>query len=137
MGRLICHAVHRSGMKNVRTENAPVPVGPYSQAIVNDSLVFCSGQLGIDPATGRLAPSGEVAEVKQIMKNISSVLEAAGSSMKKVIKVTIYMTDLDRFKEVNAIYAEYFKEPYPARTTVGVARLPLGATIEIEVVASL
>jgi 2-iminobutanoate/2-iminopropanoate deaminase len=124
-------------MKNVRTEKAPVPVGPYSQAIVNDGLVFCSGQLGIDPATGKLVATGTVDEARQCLKNISSVLEAAGSSMSKAIKVTIYMTDLDRFKEVNAVYAECFQEPFPARTTVGVARLPLGATVEMDVIASL
>jgi 2-iminobutanoate/2-iminopropanoate deaminase len=124
-------------MKNVRTDKAPVPVGPYSQAIVNDGLVFCSGQLGIDPATGKLVATGTVDEARQGMNNVRSVLEAAGSSMAKVVKVTIYMTDLDRFKEVNAFYAECFREPFPARTTVGVARLPLGATIELDVVASL
>jgi 2-iminobutanoate/2-iminopropanoate deaminase len=124
-------------MKNVRTEKAPVPVGPYSQATVNDGLVFCSGQLGIDPATGKLVATGTVDEARQSLKNISSVLEAAGSSMSKTIKVTIYMTDLDRFKEVNAVYAECFQEPFPARTTVGVARLPLGATVEMDVIASL
>jgi 2-iminobutanoate/2-iminopropanoate deaminase len=124
-------------MKNVRTEKAPVPVGPYSQAIVCDKMVFCSGQLGIDPASGKLVATGTVDEAKQSLRNIGSVLEAAGSSMKKVIKVTIFMTDLDRFKDVNAIYADAFSEPFPARTTVGVSRLPLGATIEIDVVASL
>jgi 2-iminobutanoate/2-iminopropanoate deaminase len=127
----------QSLMKRVITEHAPVPVGPYSQAIVNDGLVFCSGQLGIDPATGKLVATGTVDEARQSMNNIRSVLEAAGSSMAKVVKVTIFMTDLDRFKEVNALYAGYFMEPFPARTTVGVARLPLGATIEMDVVASL
>ena len=124
-------------MKDVRTPIAPVPVGPYSQAIVCDGVVYCSGQLGIDPKTGELTTGGTVEEAKQSLDNIRSVLGAAGSSMKKVIKVTIFMTDLDHFREVNAIYAERFSEPFPARTTVGVARLPLGATIEIDVVASL
>jgi 2-iminobutanoate/2-iminopropanoate deaminase len=124
-------------MMHVRTEKAPVPVGPYSQAIINDKLVFCSGQLGIDPLTGKLVASGTADEARQCLKNISSVLEAAGSSMSKAVKVTIYMTDLDRFKDINAIYADSFKEPFPARTTIGVARLPLGATIEIEVIASV
>lgn len=124
-------------MKDVRTDKAPVPVGPYSQAIVNDGLIFCSGQLGIEPSTGRLVATGTVDEARQSMDNIRSILEAAGSSMAKVVKVTIYMTDLDRFREVNAFYAGCFKDPFPARTTVGVARLPLGATVEIDVVASL
>jgi 2-iminobutanoate/2-iminopropanoate deaminase len=124
-------------MKNVRTEKAPVPVGPYSQAIIFNRTVFCSGQLGIDPASNRLVATGTADEAKQCLENIRSVLETAGSSMGKVVKVTIYMTDLDRFKEVNAIYAEKFEEPFPARTTVGVARLPLGATVEIDVIASL
>ncbi len=124
-------------MRKVRTENAPVPVGPYSQAIVCDRMVFCSGQLGIEPSTGKLVDTGTVDEAKQALKNINSILKAAGTSMDKAVKVTIYMTDLDRFKDVNAIYAESFTETFPARTTVGVARLPLGATIEIDVVASL
>ena len=124
-------------IKNVKTPSAPVPVGPYSQAIVCDGLVFCSGQIGIDPRTGKLSPDGTEQEAKQCLDNIRSVLEAAGSSMKKVVKVTIFMTDLDHFKDVNAIYGERFSEPFPARTTVGVSRLPLGASIEIEVVASL
>jgi 2-iminobutanoate/2-iminopropanoate deaminase len=124
-------------MQAVMTERAPVPVGPYSQAIVIGKMIFCSGQLGIDPRTNRLVSTGTVDEAKQSLENIQSVLEAAGSSMDKVVKVTIFMTDLERFKEVNAVYAAYFKEPYPARTTVGVARLPLGGTIEIDVVSSL
>jgi 2-iminobutanoate/2-iminopropanoate deaminase len=124
-------------IKNIKTPSAPVPVGPYSQAIICAGLVFCSGQLGIDPKTGELSPHGTVEEAKQSLDNICSVLEAAGSSMKKAVKVTIFMTDLNHFKAVNAIYAERFSEPFPARTTIGVARLPLGATIEIDVVASL
>jgi 2-iminobutanoate/2-iminopropanoate deaminase len=123
-------------MINIMTKLAPVPVGPYSQAIIIDNLVFCSGQLGIEPVSGKLVATGTIDEARQCLKNIRSVLEACGTSMSKVVKVTIFMTDLDRFKEVNAIYAEYFSEPFPARTTVGVARLPLGATIEVEVVAS-
>jgi 2-iminobutanoate/2-iminopropanoate deaminase len=124
-------------MKNVKTEKAPVPVGPYSQAIICDKMVFCSGQLGIDPSSGKLVTTGTADEAKQGLKNIRSVLEAAGSSMDKVVKVTIFMTDLGRFKEVNAIYADIFSEPFPARTTVGVTRLPLEATVEIDVVAML
>ncbi len=124
-------------MKNVKTEKAPVPVGPYSQAIISDKMVFCSGQLGIDPSSGKLVTTSTADEAKQSLRNICSVLEAAGSSMNKVIKVTIFMTDLDRFKEVNTIYADIFSEPFPARTTVGVTRLPLGATVEIDVVAML
>ena len=112
-------------------------MGPYSQAIIYDGLVYCSGQLGIDPSNGKLSPKGTAEEAKQCLDNVHSVLEAAGSSMNKVVKVTIFMTDLDNFKDVNAIYAERFSEPFPARTTVGVARLPLEATIEIDVVASL
>ena len=124
-------------MMNVRTDKAPSPVGPYSQAIICDRMVYCSGQVGLDPSTGKLVTTGTVDEAKQSLDNIDAVLEAAGSSMKKVVKVTIFMTDLDFFKDVNMVYAERFTEPFPARTTVGVARLPLGATIEIEVVATL
>jgi 2-iminobutanoate/2-iminopropanoate deaminase len=124
-------------MRTVMTDKAPIPTGPYSQAIVFDKMVFCAGQLGIDPVSGKLVSSGTADEAKQGIENVRSVLEAAGSSMSKVVKVTIYMTDLDRFKEVNAICADSFTEPFPARTTVGVARLPLGATIEIDVLALL
>ena len=124
-------------MMNVRTDKAPSPVGPYSQAIICDRMVYCSGQVGLDPSTGKLVTTGTVDEAKQSLDNIDSVLEAAGSSMKKVVKVNIFMTDLNFFNDVNTVYAERFTEPFPARTTVGVARLPLGATIEIEVVATL
>ena len=124
-------------MMNVRTDKAPSPVGPYSQAIICDRMVYCSGQVGLDPSTGKLVTTGTVDEAKQSLDNIDSVLEAAGSSMKKVVKVIIFMTDLNFFNDVNTVYAERFTEPFPARTTVGVARLPLGATIEIEVVATL
>jgi 2-iminobutanoate/2-iminopropanoate deaminase len=124
-------------MKNIRTDRAPLPVGPYSQAIMLGDMVFCSGQLGIDPVTNKLVISGTADEARQSIENIRTVLEAAGSSLEKVVKVTIFMTDLDHFKEVNVIYAERFSEPFPARTTVGVSLLPLGASIEIEVVASL
>lgn len=122
-------------MKPIFSENAPQVVGPYSQAIQSGALIFCSGQIGIDPSTGTLV-SGIEAQTHQVMKNIAAVLEAAGSSLQDVMKTTIFLADMQDYKKVNELYAGYFTEQKPARSTVQVAGLPLGALIEIEVVAS-
>uniref|UniRef100_A0A7V3PSC9 RidA family protein n=1 Tax=candidate division WOR-3 bacterium TaxID=2052148 RepID=A0A7V3PSC9_UNCW3 len=119
----------------VRTENAPEPVGPYSQAVVVGNLVWTSGQIGIDPQTGKLVSGGIETETEQVLKNLVAVLAAAGSGLDRVIKTTIFITDMNEFARVNAIYARYFQEPYPARSTVQVSALPKGAAVEIEVVA--
>ncbi len=118
----------------VHTDRAPAAVGPYSQAIRVGNLVFTAGQVGIDPATGELR-EGLEAQTRQVMANLQAVLEAAGADLSTVVKTTIFMTDLSAFKQVNAIYGEYFTENPPARSTVQVAALPLGALIEIEAVA--
>jgi len=119
----------------VRTENAPEPVGQYSQAVVVGNLVWTSGQIGIDPQTGKLVSGGIETETEQVLKNLVAVLAAAGSGLDRVIKTTIFISDMNEFARVNAIYARYFQEPYPARSTVQVSALPKGAAVEIEVVA--
>jgi 2-iminobutanoate/2-iminopropanoate deaminase len=118
------------------TPNAPAPIGPYCQAVKTGSLVFLSGQLPIDPKTGALV-KGIAAETRQVFENIRAVLEAAGSSLDKVVKVNVYMADLAEFTEMNQVYAGYFPAHPPARLTVQVAALPKGAGIEIDVVAEV
>lgn len=121
-------------MKEVRVDGAPSPIGPYSQAMVHGDLVFCSGQLGLDPASGSLA-AGAVEQTRQALKNLEAVLQGAGSSLHKALKVTVYLTDLSCFSEMNKVYAEFFVPPYPARTAIQVSALPKGAAVEIDVMA--
>lgn len=120
----------------IRTEAAPAPVGPYSQAIRSGDMVYASGQIPLDPTTGEMV-SGEIEdETRQVLANLRAVLEAAGSGLDRVVKATVYLTDLALFPRVNAIYAEAFDhDPAPARVTVGVAALPLGAQVEIDAIA--
>ena len=120
----------------IRTESAPAPVGPYSQAIRSGDLVFASGQIPLDPATGKKIEGEIEEETRRVLANLRAVLEAAGSGMDRVVKATVYLTDLGLFPRVNAIYAEAFDvDPAPARVTVGVASLPLGARVEIDAIA--
>lgn len=121
----------------VHTEKAPKAIGPYSQAIRLGNLLFLSGQIGIDPATGNLVNGGFEAETRQVLSNIQAILESLKSGMEKIIKTTVYLTDLENFAQFNGIYGTFIPEPYPARTTVQVAALPKGAQIEIEVVAEV
>lgn len=118
----------------VNTEKAPAAVGPYSQAIRSGNFVFTSGQIGINPLTSQLRVGIEE-QTRQVLSNLASVLSAAGSSMEQIVKTTIFLTDIADFAVVNGIYAESFAEAPPARSTVQVAALPLGALIEIEAVA--
>jgi len=120
----------------IRTEAAPAPVGPYSQAIRAGEFVFASGQIPLVPETGKIV-AGEIEdETRQVLANLAAVLEAAGSGLDRVVKATVYLTDLSLFPRVNAIYAEAFHfDPAPARVTVGVSALPLGAQVEIDAVA--
>lgn len=120
--------------RKVSSLNAPKPVGPYSQAIVAGDLVFCSGQIGIDPVSGELM-EGIVEQTKRAIMNIEQVLKEVKLGLEDVVKTTVFMTDLDEFKSMNEVYSEFFKEPYPARTTVQVSSLPRGAKIEIEAIA--
>ncbi len=119
----------------VSTEKAPRAIGPYAQAIRAGGWLFCSGQIGLDPATGELVHGGVGAETTRVLENLAAVLESAGASLDAVVKTTIYLADLKDFAAVNEIYARYFHAPFPARATVGVAALPRGARVEIAAVA--
>lgn len=118
----------------VTTPDAPSPIGPYSQGIDAGQFLFCSGQVGLDPATGRLA-EGLEAQVEQTLRNLGAVLRAAGLDYPDVVKTTIFLIDLDGFKAVNAVYARFFADAPPARSTFAVAGLPGGASVEIEAIA--
>jgi 2-iminobutanoate/2-iminopropanoate deaminase len=120
--------------KPISTQHAPAALGPYSQAIRTESFVFASGQLGLDPQSGKLR-DGVEEQAKQIMANLSAVLAAAGSSLEQVVKSTIFLANMADFSTVNGIYGQAFADAPPARSTVQVAGLPLGALVEIEVIA--
>ena len=123
-------------MKELRTGAAPAPVGPYAQAVEASGWIFLSGQIPLDPATGRLV-AGEIEEqARRVLENLRAVLDAGGASFADVVRTTIYLVDLAVFPRVNAVYAEYFgAAPRPARSTVQVAALPLGAQVEIDAIA--
>jgi 2-iminobutanoate/2-iminopropanoate deaminase len=119
----------------ITTDRIAPSVGPFSAAVRAGDLLFLSGQVGLDPATGKLVAGDIGAQTEQILANISAVLEAAGKSFDDVMKTTVYLADMRDFAAMNAVYARYFQTPYPARTTIQAAGLPLGAPVEIEVVA--
>jgi 2-iminobutanoate/2-iminopropanoate deaminase len=119
----------------VATEAAPEAIGPYSQATVVDNIVYCSGQIPLDPSTGELVAGSVADETTRCMKNLGAVLDAAGSSFESVVKVTAYLTDMGDFPEFNDVYGTFFSANPPARATVGVAALPKGARVEVECVA--
>lgn len=124
----------------VSTPSAPAAIGPYNQGVVaapGSRLVFLSGQLGIDPATGNLVEGGIEAQARQAFTNLKAVAEAAGGSLGHVVKFTLFLTDLSQFATVNAIMAEFVAEPYPARSTIGVAALPKGGIFEVEAVLAI
>ena len=119
----------------VDTPQAPKAIGPYAQAISSGGLVYTSGQIGIDPATGALVPGGIEAQTRRVLENLKAVLAASGSSLEKVLRVTVYLTDLAHFQAMNRIFAEYLDAHRPARSTVGVAALPMGALVEMDMIA--
>ena len=121
----------------VSTDRAPGAVGPYSQAIRTGDLVFASGQVALDPATGKLVDGGIEEQARQVLANLSAVLEAAGTHLERVVRATVYLTDLGDFERVNAIYAEWFPETPPARVCVEVSRLPKESRVEIDAIALL
>ena len=123
-------------MKTVSTNKAPAAIGPYSQAQIVGNLVFCSGQIPVIPETGALA-QGLEAQANQVFKNIAALLTAAGSDISKVVKTTVFIQNMDDFAAINAIYAQYFTEPFPARSCVEVARLPKDVLLECEAIAEL
>jgi 2-iminobutanoate/2-iminopropanoate deaminase len=118
----------------VQTNAAPAAIGPYSQAIRSGSLIFTAGQIGLDPGSGELV-EGVEAQADRALRNLSAILDAAGTSLERVIKTTIFLADMADFAAVNEVYARHLSSPYPARSTVAVAALPKGALVEIEAVA--
>ena len=121
-------------MKTVSTDKAPAAIGPYSQAQIFGGLVYTSGQIPVDPATGKIA-EGVEAQAEQVFKNIANLLAAVGSDISKVVKTTVFIKNMDDFGAINAIYGKYFTEPFPARSCVEVARLPKDVLIECEAIA--
>ena len=121
--------------KVVQTDKAPKAIGPYSQAIRTEAMIYTAGQTGLEPATGELIAGGLEEQTRQVLNNIRNVLEAAGSSLEHVVKTTVFLQDMNDFAKMNAIYAEYFGENPPARSTIAVVALPKGGLVEIEVVA--
>ena len=121
----------------IDTGGAPGAIGPYSQAVISNGLIFVSGQIALNPISGEVVSVSLVAQTRRVLDNLKAIIEAAGSTMDKVLKTTIYMTDLSGFGELNEVYGEYFSEPYPARATVEVSSLPKGVLVEIDCVASI
>ena len=124
-------------MKEINTKKAPAAIGPYSQAIQVANLIYTSGQIPIDPATGAFVEGGIKEQTRQTLTNVKAILEEAGVTMGNVVKTTVFMADMNDFADMNAVYAEFFTQPFPARSAVAVKTLPKGALIEIEVVAEI
>ena len=120
----------------IATKNAPAAIGPYSQAIRANGMVFVSGQIPLDPATGEFVPGGIVEQTHQALKNASAVLAEAGLTLENVVKTTVFLSDMDNFAAMNEVYASYFTENPPARSAVQVVKLPKGALVEVEVIAA-
>lgn len=123
--------------QRIHTKNAPQALGTYSQAVRVGDTVYLSGQVPLDPATGQLITNDIDAEIKRVFENLKAVAEAAGGSLDKAVKFTIFVTDMAHFPKINEVMATYVKEPYPARSTISVAQLPKGARVEIECILSL
>ncbi|MCI5604925.1 MAG: RidA family protein [Clostridia bacterium] len=123
-------------MKEIKTTNAPAAIGPYSQAIVSGNLLFTSGQIPINPETGEI-PNGVEAQARQALTNVKNLIEASGASIDNVIKTSVFIKDMNDFAKINEIYAEFFTEPYPARSCVEVARLPKDVLLEVETIVEL
>ena len=118
----------------IKADNAPKAIGPYSQAVRSGNLLFFSGQTPIDPATGSLVTGDISAQARRVFENLKAVCTAAGGTFDQVVRVGIYLTDLSNFAAVNAVMKEYFREPFPARSTIGVASLPLNAQVEVDMI---
>ena len=123
-------------MKEIKTNNAPAAIGPYSQAVVVNNMVYTSGQIPINPVTGEI-PEGIEAQANQVFANIKNLLEASGTSIDKVVKTTVFIKSMDDFSKLNEVYAMYFTAPYPARSCVEVAALPKGVLVEVEAIAEI
>ena len=122
-------------MKEIQSTAAPAAIGPYSQAIVANGMVFASGQIPIDPSTGNIVEGGIEQQTHQSLRNVKAVLEAAGTDLAHVVKTTVFLSSITDFANMNEVYAQYFSQPFPARSAVAVKYLPKGALVEIEVVA--
>jgi 2-iminobutanoate/2-iminopropanoate deaminase len=123
--------------ETVRTGKAPAAIGPYSQAILSGGFLFCSGQIPLDPATGRMVEGGIEAQTERVLRNLAAVLEAGGASLESVAKTTVYLVDLSDFSAMNEVYGTFFPENPPARATIQASKLPAGALVEIDAVASV
>lgn len=123
-------------MKPIITEKAPAAIGPYSQAVEVNGFVYASGQLPLDPATGAFPEGGIKEQTRQSLLNVTAILEEAGLALSNVVKTTVYLADMGDFADMNSVYSEFFKAPYPARSAVAVKALPKGAMVEIEVIAA-
>ncbi len=121
----------------IATPDAPQAIGPYSQAIVHNGLIYCSGQIPLDPETGEMKAQTIEDQTHQVMKNLQAVLEAAGSGLSGILRTTIYLQNLENFAKVNEVYASYLAKPFPARATIEVSKLPRGAQVEIDAIARL
>jgi reactive intermediate/imine deaminase len=121
----------------IHTDQAPAALGPYSQAVRHGDLVFLSGQVGLDPASGKLVTGGIEEQARQVFRNLRAVCQAAGGDLDGIVKLTIYLVDLGNFSLVNAVMAENFAEPYPARATIEISALPAGAEVEVEAVLGI
>ena len=124
-------------MDFIASDSAPKAIGPYSQAIVHNGILYASGQIALDPATGNLVEGDFDAQARRVFDNLAAVLRAAGSGFPHVLRATVYLTDLGNFQRLNALYAERFGEHKPARTTIGVSSLPRGSALEIDLIASV
>jgi len=135
LGNLHSRGENMANKKVITTDKAPKPIGPYSAGVRVGDLVFTAGQIGLDPLTGEVVPGGIQAETRQVIRNLQGVLEATGSSLQEIVKTTVFLRDMNDFAQMNTIYAEFFSQDYPARSTVQVSALPKGVAVEIEAIA--
>jgi 2-iminobutanoate/2-iminopropanoate deaminase len=123
--------------RTVETEGAPAPIGPYSQAVVADGVLYCSGQVPLDPASGELVEGGVAEQARRCLESLDAVCRAAGTQLSQAARIGIFLTDMEMFAAVNEVYASFFSEPYPVRTTVGVSALPKGSLVEMDATVPL
>jgi len=126
-----------SSRRAIQTDQAPAPIGPYSQAVAADGVLYCSGQVPLDPATGELVEGGIAEQARRCLESLDAVCRAAGASLADAARIGIYLTEMSAFPEVNEVYAGFFSEPFPVRTTVGVSALPKGALVEMDATVPL
>ena len=121
----------------IETDGAPAPIGPYSQAVVADGVLYCSGQVPLDPGTGEMVEGGVAEQARRCLESLDAVCRAAGTQLSEAARIGIYLTDMDLFAELNEVYAGFFSEPFPVRSTIGVAALPKGALVEMDATVPL